>query len=127
MASEKKAPARKKTSAEQAAELAAKIRDDMANRKRLQPGDVVGGDRDHWRYVHVPADPQTRDRLEAKLQGRGYVLCSDGEKMVGMNQHRIRVVAISHSLMLLKMQELREKLKISTQAAVGLLLMVTLI
>ena len=85
MASEKKAPARKKTSAEQAAELAAKIRDDMANRKRLQPGDVVGGDRDHWRDVHVPADPQTRDRLEAKLQGKGYVLCSDGEKMVGMN------------------------------------------
>ena len=33
----------------------------------------------------------------------------------------------SHSLMLLKMQELREKLKISTQAAEGLLLMVTLI
>ncbi len=85
MASEKKAPARKKTSAEQAAELAAKIRDDMANRKRLKPGDVVDGDPENWRYVHVPADPQTRDRLEAKLQGKGYVLCSDGEKMVGMN------------------------------------------
>ena len=85
MASEKKAPARKKTSAEQAAELAAKIRDDMANKKRLKPGDGVGGDPENWRYVHVPADPQTRDRLEAKLQGKGYVLCSDGEKMVGMN------------------------------------------
>lgn len=89
MASEKKAPARKKTSAEQAAELAAKIRDDMANRKRLKPGDVVDGDPENWRYVHVPADPQTRDRLEAKLQGRGYVLCSDGEKMVGMNTGRL--------------------------------------
>ncbi len=85
MASEKKAPVKKKTSAEQAAELAAKIRDDMANKKRLKPGDVVGGDPENWRYVHVPADPQTRDRLEAKLQGKGYVLCSDGEKMVGMN------------------------------------------
>ena len=85
MASEKKAPVKKKTSAEQAAELAAKIRDDMANRKRLKPGDVVDGDPENWRYVHVPADPQTRDRLEAKLQGKGYVLCSDGEKMVGMN------------------------------------------
>ena len=79
----------KKTSAQLAIEMTLQIRADRATRAAHQPGEVIGGDSEHWNYVHVPADPMQKDRLEAKLGRRGYVRCSDGETMAGMHSGQV--------------------------------------
>ena len=90
MVVEKKAAARKKTSAEEAAEAAERIRADIDGRRSVAPGDILNGDPEHWHYVHAPAEDKNNTlRLEAKLAGRGYAPCTGDETMIGMNTGRL--------------------------------------
>ena len=81
-------PAKKKTkpSSKELARLRAEaIREEMAARKNIQPGAVVGGDLENWVYYHVSAGLISTDSTIARLERLGYERCTDGEKMIGMN------------------------------------------
>jgi hypothetical protein len=76
---------KKLSSAELARLRAEAIRDEIARRGKIQPGEVVGGDLENWVYYHVATGMLSTDHTIARLERLGYERCADGERMIGMN------------------------------------------
>jgi muramoyltetrapeptide carboxypeptidase LdcA involved in peptidoglycan recycling len=74
---------KKVSEAEIASQKAQAAREKMKAARNLQPGTVIGGNKELWSYYNATKQEPEATRIRLFLESKGYELCTDGETMIG--------------------------------------------